>query len=1431
MEAQQSTHDDGHGMIAAAIQLGNSLTQEDGVVDATLDTSDIPPPEQATVKTASGNVQEQPTSSPNDNTAGTSHIPADTLRRPVQDETVDKPTDLPSSKGVKFSPLADEDAGQSGSSHAQEIPGNAQDRGRPTHQRQSSRTRLMTKIRSLAPSVATTPTQTRNKHIADDSASPRPQHEVGSDADEEESGHEGVGSSTRHNFKGKKKRRFLPDRAESSPISPTRGINRSVSFANAAGVEEAEEQEHAFVLRRSSMTDLSAADRFGVSEDEGRARISRRAAWKRRMFSQNSVQHLEGRRESAQGAGEKPARPGNLKRLSQLGGGSYDASTSPWHLRSDPAQRKWRQLKAGLRLLGQKRKAENRVDYAKSAELVAELLAGSPAALMLASAFQRDDHERPKVPILLEQLRVAITDSQRREDSSNEYHVQFRIECEYFNGRMHMKWDVWRSLFDFLNLHSRLKFSSGPTRVKGKHEDVPARAKMPRFPKSAFPFLKGVRGLADDEEEDPPAVTAEEPQTTPSLPSVPPSPGPSRTPRPGRLHARRESSALNLSERRENYAERQRKKMETYLREMIRFQMFRAGSNRICKFLELSTISVRMSIDKTFKGKEGVLQLKSTTGMDPRRRNKVKNIFSPARGMWFLVRESYIFCVDSVDDSRVYDVFLVDADFSWQAKRPKLREQKGARDLAKAAQTSASHPSKQHVLRLTNSERKATLFARNERTLGQFEKSIETMAANTPWKQKKRFDSFAPVRQGVFAMWLVDARDYFWNVSRGIAMAKHVIYIHDWWLSPELYLRRPPAVSHKWRLDRLLQQKASEGVKIYVIVYRNVNTAIPIQSDHTKSHLLDLHPNIFVQRSPNQVRQKSFFWAHHEKVCVVDYNLAFCGGVDLCFGRYDAPDHLVTDDKPTGLEPGDFPRDTDHCQTWPGKDYSNPRVQDFYGLEQPYAEMYDRSKVPRMPWHDIGMQVVGQPARDLARHFVQRWNYVLRQRSPSRPTPFLIPPPDFTEAQLDQYGLRGTCEVQMLRSCTEWSIGTVGKTEHSILNAYIRLIDRSEHFVYIENQFFITSTMMDNNTKIINPIGDSLFERAVRAHKAGESWKAVIIIPLMPGFQSTVDSQDGTSVRLIMTSQYRSISRGKHSLFVRLKEQGIEPTDYIEFYSLRNWGKIGPTKALVTEQLYIHAKCMVVDDRYAIIGSANINERSMLGSRDSEIAAVVRDTDFIDSFMAGKPFKVARFAHTLRMRLMREHIGIDVDSEAIKKFQFADFSYGPGDDEFVDAPETKSEMQQGPGEATQAEPAAHAKRNLKSKVHKNVMRDPLAADFLELWRTISRRNTEVYRQVFRCMPDDTVRTWKEYEECVHYNDRFAQVQGLSKGGMRMPSPTAESSGGGAEKTASAGAADEASSYIEQQPREGHEPEVISRDVAEELLNDVVGHVVDWPYRW
>lgn len=507
---------------------------------------------------------------------------------------------------------------------------------------------------------------------------------------------------------------------------------------------------------------------------------------------------------------------------------------------------------------------------------------------------------------------------------------------------------------------------------------------------------------------------------------------------------------------------------------------------------------------------------------------------------------------------------------------------------------------------------------------------LEKAAATSLFAAGNRFGSFAPIRLNVAAQWLVDGRDYFWNLSRAILLAKDTIYIHDWWLSPELSLRRPGMP--KYRLDKLLEKKAKEGVKIFIILYQEVsNRTTPTDSNYAKQRLSTLHPNILIQRSPSHFQTGTFYWAHHEKLCVIDSSIAFMGGLDLCFGRWDTPQHSLVDDPEEGEEP-----------IWPGKDYSNARVTDFHTLTKPEDDMHDRSKIPRMPWHDVGLQIVGQPARDLGRHFVQRWNYLLRIKNHSRLMPFLLPPPEYKPGELSQLGLTGTCELQICRSAGPWSLGTPDKVECSIQNAYLKAIQLSEHFVYIENQFFITSTMVDD-VAIENKIGDAIVHRIIRAHREGTKWRCCIVIPLLPGFPYSVDHTDASSVRVILECQNRTIGRGPNSVFSRLRREGIDPDDHISLFSLRSWAKLRGD-VLTTELVYIHGKVCIVDDRLAIIGSANINERSQRGDRDSELAAVIRDTDLIDGTMAGKPFKVGRFSHTLRVRLMREHIGIDVDA-------------------------------------------------------------------------------------------------------------------------------------------------------------------------------------------
>lgn len=1385
------------------------------------------------------------------------------------------------------------------------------------------------------------------------------------DADAEESTREDdtVGFSDR---KRRKSRRPQDGRPQTAPTTPKMmPRNMRPGFLSSSSMTPTGKPRPSFLPRRATMTDLPAEGRQGVSEDEGRDKIHRANAWRKGSAWVQGARGMNyaGSRKQSQQPSTEERRPSNLRRLTGFGtsnDGTESSPFSPWkghrgERATTMSAAKWRQLKAGLRMMGQRRKAENTIDHAKSAELLAELTAGVPAALIVASMFQRDEHGNKRIPILLEQLKVRLTDSQQVSSKSGERHMIFRIEMEYGNGLTRMKWVIHRALRDFVTLHTRYKIQIGAQKyVRLKNAD--ARTKLPRFPRSAFPYLRDARGLKSDSEDEedgegtgPSGGEASEAERSSKKKARPSLGGSKRKSSVANLHGGEGSSA---PARKDAYPERQRKKLELYLQQMIRYLIFRPESNRLCKFLELSALGVRLAAEGSYHGKEGLLIIQSGKGVDFRKAWTPSLLAGRHGPKWFSVRHSYLVCVDSPEEMNIYDVFLVDSSFQVQTKRRSLRERK-PKDMAKAAKESASHP-KHHSLKLCNSERKLKLLAKTERQLHQFEESIKWMLTTTSWAKPKRFDSFAPVRSNVFAQWLVDGRDYMWNVSRAISMAKDVIYIHDWWLSPELYMRRPAAISQKWRLDRLLQRKAREGVKVFVIMYRNINSAIPIDSEYTKFSLLDLHHNVFVQRSPNQFRQNTFFWAHHEKICIVDHIVAFVGGIDLCFGRWDTPQHSVVDDKLTGFEESDAPKDADHCQLWPGKDYSNPRIQDFYALEKPYEEMYDRSKVPRMPWHDIHMQIVGQPARDLTRHFVQRWNYILRQRKPTRPTPFLLPPPDFQPADLEALGLNGTCEVQILRSACWWSLGTPNHTEHSIMNAYIKTIEQSEHFVYIENQFFISSCEVEG-TRIENNIGDALVERIVRASQRREDWRAVIVIPLMPGFQNTVDQQDGTSIRLIMQCQYRSICRGEASIFGRVRAQGIEPEEYIQFYSLRSWGRIGPTKQLVTEQLYIHAKCMVVDDRIAIIGSANINERSMLGSRDSECAAVVRDTDMLWSTMNGEPYLVGRFAHTLRMRLMREHLGIAVDEileddlqeerdqkerqweddmnkfhskeamdrdtadkileskhraqdEAIQKAErMSSFNYdapveqannpnlksnkkltvdpritdnvehkkdvaGEGIDAWkreedagkagrrdtclVSAKTGGKEVLLSPedGNAAKGRPTSPNKQDSPRKrsytpvgdddgkgnaalpppplartstatlglsqtstlpplpmtddtdiggpsiqrtpsqkaaeitnplvadmkrpfVDKDCMRDPLNDSFfLDTWHTVAENNTRLFRQVFRCMPDNDVKSWKEYKEYSAYAERFSQAQGGGKSKDRVQQDAPGSSG-------------------------------------------------------
>ncbi|TFK38573.1 phospholipase D [Crucibulum laeve] len=444
-----------------------------------------------------------------------------------------------------------------------------------------------------------------------------------------------------------------------------------------------------------------------------------------------------------------------------------------------------------------------------------------------------------------------------------------------------------------------------------------------------------------------------------------------------------------------------------------------------------------------------------------------------------------------------------------------------------------------------------------------------------------RFTSFASERANNSVKWHIDGHDYMWALSEMLENAKEAIFILDWWLTPELYLRRPPAYFPEWRLDRILKRKAEQGVKVHVIVYKEVTQTMSMSSKHTKSTLEALHPNITCLRHPDHIGAKDSvqFWSHHEKVVVVDNHYAAIGGLDLCFGRWDTHTHPLADVHPT-----DFSR-----TLFPGQDYNNARVMDFKDVYNYASNTLSILETGRMPWHDVHMTLVGSAVLDIVQHFVERWNEIKKRkyRDEDNVTWLALPNDDVERApneavarhphrehwreighrykqrwfdgdddedeeEREQYPkpINPMCRVQAVRSVSDWSHGVL--IEHSIQDAYIQLIKEAEHFIYIENQFFISSTKKGES--VTNQIARALVDRIVRAANEGEKFKVIVTIPEVPGFAGDIKAEG--SLKVIMAAQYRTINRGGSSIYEEIRKAGYEPMDYIRFYHLRSYDRL-----------------------------------------------------------------------------------------------------------------------------------------------------------------------------------------------------------------------------------------------------------------------------------
>ncbi|KAK4339905.1 hypothetical protein RND71_041367 [Anisodus tanguticus] len=459
------------------------------------------------------------------------------------------------------------------------------------------------------------------------------------------------------------------------------------------------------------------------------------------------------------------------------------------------------------------------------------------------------------------------------------------------------------------------------------------------------------------------------------------------------------------------------------------------------------------------------------------------------------------------------------------------------------------------------------------------------------------------------------------DICHAMLEARHLIYIVGWSVYHLVRLIREPTrlvPSSGWlELGDLLKYKSQEGVHVILLIWDD-------KTSNDDLFLKTVVGNIFT---------------HHQKCVIVDTQAegndrkitVFIGGLDLCDGRYDTPEHRLFSDLDTVFE----------------NDVHNPTFTSTSGG-------------PREPWHDLHCKIEGPAAYDVLTNFEQRYRKAIKwirikkcklgldallklDRIPSIHMPAAGPDGDHV-VRVTKEEDPENWHVQVFRSIDSGSVkgfpkdvkeagaqnlvsGKNLRIDRSIHLAYVKAIRSAQHFIYVENQYFLGSSYCwpsYRNAGANNLVPMEIALKIASKIAASEPFAAYIVVPMWPEGIPT-----SNAVQEILFWQGQTMAMMYKIIAQALENAGISqffhPQDYLNFYCLgsREAKKRGRDEDDPPPQERSH-------------GSANINQRSLSGSRDTEIAMGAYQSHYTWAKKESHPHGQV---YGYRMSLWAEHLG------------------------------------------------------------------------------------------------------------------------------------------------------------------------------------------------